>query len=77
MNCTPPIPLLSAALAAIVTAPPSVALAVGAVIATEGGTLSTVTVTAVAVVTLPAVSRAIAASVCAPLLAPAVFHVTP
>src|SRR5437879_5282519 len=45
-------------------------------IVTVGATLSTVTVTGAEVVRLPAASRAIAAMVCEPLLAPVVFQGT-
>ena len=48
----------------------------GAVIVTVGDALSTVTVTAAEVVTLPAASRATAVRLCDPLLADVVFHGT-
>jgi hypothetical protein len=48
---------------------------VGGVVS-AGGALETVTVTAAEVLVLPAVSRAMAVTVCEPLLTPVVFHET-
>ena len=69
-------PALSDAVAPRATAPRTVAPAAGAVIATVGGALSTLTVTAVDVRLLPAASRATAVSECEPFVAVAVFHDT-
>ena len=65
-NWTPTTPTLSLALASTATVPPTVASLAGAVSDTVGGVVSvldTVTLTAVAVVWLPAASRATAVSV--------------
>src|SRR5882724_10941315 len=81
-NCTPTTPTLSAALAASVTVPLTVAPFAGAVMPTVGGVVSgggplfTVTVTALEVVALPAASRATAVMLCEPLLVPPVFQET-
>ena len=76
-NCTPTTATLSEAVADTVTAvPDTVAPSAGAVIATVGGATSlfTVTDTGVAVVVLPAASRATAVSECTPLATPIVFQ---
>src|SRR5882672_9551774 len=76
-NCTPTTATLSEAVADTVTAVPvAVEPFAGAVIATVGGAMSlfTVTDTAVAVVVLPAPSRATAVSECTPLATPIVFQ---
>jgi len=76
-NCTPATATSSAALAAISTDPLSVAWAAGAVKATVGTVVSLNTVTTSdACALLPAASRATAVSVCGPLPAVAVLHVT-
>ena len=77
-NWTPTTPTLSDALAVTVVVPVTVAPFAGAVMLTVGGVVSfeTVTVTAAAVVVLPAASRATAVSVCEPLPAVVVFHET-
>jgi hypothetical protein len=67
---------LSLAVAETVTVPDTVAPLVGAVIATLGALLSTVTLTALLVVVFPAASRATAVRVCVPLLAVVVFQDT-
>src|SRR5256885_641418 len=71
-----PVPTLSDALAMIVVVPLTVAPPAGAVTLMVGAVVSlkTVTVTAAAVVELPAASRAIAVSVCDALLAVFVSH---
>jgi len=71
---TPVPPVLSVAAAVIETVFLTVLPAVGAVMLTVGAVLSTVTVTAVAVVVLPAASRATAVSVWLPLEVVAVFQ---
>src|SRR5437762_222289 len=78
LNCTPATPTLSEALAVTVTVAETVAPALGEVTETDGGVVSlkTVTVTAADVVRLPAASRAIAVTVCEPLVALSVFHWT-
>src|SRR5207245_961400 len=68
-NCPPTMPTLAAALAVTVTVPAAEAAAVGDEMEAVGGVLSTVTLTAVEVVVLPAASRATAVKVCAPLVA--------
>jgi hypothetical protein len=72
-NCTLATPTLSDAFAVTLTVPDAVAPFAGAVIDTVGGVpggpLFTVTVTLALVAETPAVSFAIAVSVCAPLLA--------
>src|SRR5262249_39379290 len=81
-NCTPTTPLLSEALAETEIVPSTVAAFAGAVIDTVGGVVSTggvlltVTETAADVVLLPAPSRAIAVSVCAPFVAVVVSQET-
>src|SRR5439155_24292340 len=74
LNWTPTMPTLSAALAVIVIVPATEAPEVGEEMETVGGVLSTVTVTAVEVVVVPAASRATAVKLCEPLLAGVVFH---
>ena len=77
-NCTPATPTLSLAVAEIVTAvPETVALLEGAVIATAGAVTSALLMVMlmVAAVLLPAVSRATAFSVCAPLVASVLSNV--
>src|SRR5262245_38591989 len=79
---TPATPTLSAAEAARVTVPDTVAPLAGEVIDTVGGVVSgggalfTVTLTAAEVRVLPAASGAMAVSVCVPLALPAVLHET-
>src|SRR5262245_40063813 len=79
---TPATPTLSAAEAARVTVPDTVAPLAGDFIATVAGVgpgvgaLLPVTVPAAEVRVLPAASRAMAVSVCVPLAMPAVFHET-
>src|SRR5213592_4740843 len=73
-NCTPTTPTLSVALAETVTMPATEAPGLGEEIEMVGAALSTVTLTAAAVVVLPAASRATAVRVCAPLVAPVVFQ---
>src|SRR5438552_4087738 len=70
-NCTPTTPTLSDALAVIVVVPLTVAPPTGAVTLTVGAVVSlkTVTVTAAAVVVLPAASRAMAVRGCEALVA--------
>ena len=80
MNCTPTTPTLSEAVAVRVTVPDTVAPLAGAVKLTVGAVvsgLSTVTVTVVEVVMLPAASRATAVSLWVPLVTVVVFHDTP
>src|SRR6266571_312339 len=74
LNWTPTTPVLSEALALTVVVPLTVAPLIGAVIATVGAALSTVTVTALLVVVLPAASRATALRVWEPSLAVVVFQ---
>src|SRR6266545_4752739 len=76
LNWTPTTPALSEALALTVVVPLTVAPLLGVVIATVGAALSTVTVTALLVVVLPAASRATAVSVWEPLAAPVVSQET-
>src|SRR5207253_1861605 len=73
---TPTTPTVSEAMALNVVVPEAVAPRAGAVRLTVGGvvSLNTVTVIAVAVVVLPAASRATAVSVCDALLAAVVSH---
>ncbi len=69
LNWTPVTPMLSAAVAVVVTLPATVALFAGAVTDTVGAVLSafcTVTATDDDVVVLPARSRATAVRVCGP-----------
>src|SRR5437773_662287 len=75
-NWTPTTPTSSDAVAAMVVVADTVALFAGAVMLTVGGAVSleTVTVTEVAVVVLPAASRATAVSVCDALVAVVVSH---
>jgi hypothetical protein len=78
-NCTLATPTLLAAVAVTVRVPETLAPLAGEVIDTVGGAvlvLFTVTVTLALVVLLPAVSLAIARSVCEPLLDVVVFHET-
>src|SRR5439155_952675 len=81
-NCTPATPTLSEAVAVTVSVPETGAplawelvLTVGAVVS-GGGPLALLDALAVEVVRLPAASRAIAVSVCEPLLAVVVFQET-
>jgi hypothetical protein len=62
-NWTPTTPMLSEAVAETVTVPDTVAPPAGALIATLGALLSTVTLTALLVVVFPAASRATAVRV--------------
>src|SRR5438309_8162238 len=81
-NCTPTTPMLSEALAVMVTVPETLAPDVGDVIDTVGGVVSgggpfeTVTATGAEVVRLLAASRATAARLCEPLLAVVVSQET-
>src|SRR5438045_3371345 len=77
-NWTPTTPTLSDAVALIAVVPLTVAPPAGAVTLTVGAVVSlkTVTVTAAAVVVLPAASRAIAVSVCEVWRAVVLTHVT-
>src|SRR5205807_2249614 len=68
--------MLSDALALTVIVPLTAVPAAGPVMATVGGVLSTVTLTAAEVTVLPAASRAVAVNVCDPSATPAVFHAT-
>ena len=68
---------MSVAFALTVVVPATLAPLPGAVMATAGGALSTVTATAVLVVVLPAASRATAVRLWAPLVAAAVFQERP
>ena len=65
---------MSDALAVTVVTAETMAPVEGAVRLTVGRVVSTVTMTAPAVLVLPAPSRAIAVNVCAPLVAGIVFH---
>src|SRR5206468_1467806 len=78
LNSTPTTPTLSDALAVTVVVPETVDPPAGALMVTVGGVVSlkTVTVTEVAVVVLPAASRAMAVSVCDALLVVFVSHAT-
>src|SRR5262249_5394634 len=77
LNCTPPTPLSSEAVADTPTVEDTVDPGAGAVTDTVGGvvSLSTVTVTAVAVAVLPAASLATAVNVCDPLATVVESHV--
>ena len=78
LNCTPLTPTLSDASAVTSIVAWTDAPFAGAVSATAGAvvSLATVTLTIVAVLVLPAASRATALSVWAPFVAVAVFQVT-
>src|SRR2546425_607820 len=79
LNCTPPTPTLSEAIAEIVTTLDTVAPLSGDVIETSGGVASpftTVTLTPAEAVLLPAASRATAVRMCVPLRAVGVVQET-
>ena len=79
LNCTPLTPTLSAALAVTLIVACTGAPSAGAVSDTVGAIasgLATVTLTVVAVLVLPAASRATAVSACAPFVAVEVFQGT-